>query len=38
VTLKVAFILVFAVFLLASMGVKYLRLIEVDQGSNKADL
>ncbi|MHB1394372.1 MAG: MraY family glycosyltransferase [Clostridia bacterium] len=37
-TLKVAFVLVFAVFLLASMGVKYLGLIEVDQGSNKADL
>ncbi len=38
VTLKVAFVLVFAVFLLASMGAKYLGLIEVDQGSNKADL
>ncbi|HWR61304.1 MAG TPA: MraY family glycosyltransferase, partial [Clostridia bacterium] len=38
VTLKVAFILVFAVFLLASMGAKYLSLIEVGQGSNKADL
>ncbi len=38
VTVKVAFVLVFAVFLLASMGAKYLGLIEVDQGSNKADL
>lgn len=38
VTLKVAFIVVFAVFLLASMGVKYLGLIGVDHGSNKADL
>lgn len=38
VTLKVAFVLVFAVFLLASMGAKYLGLVEVDQGSNKADL
>jgi len=38
VTLKAAFILVFAVFLLASMGAKYLGLIEVGQGSNKADL
>lgn len=38
VTLKVAFVLVFAVFLLASMGAKYLGLAETDQGSNKADL
>ena len=38
VSLKVAFVLVFAVFLLASMGAKHLGLIEVDQGSNKADL
>ncbi|HYE82802.1 MAG TPA: MraY family glycosyltransferase [Clostridia bacterium] len=38
VTLKVAFIVVFAVFLLASMGAKYLGLIGVDHGSNKADL
>lgn len=38
VTLKVAFVLVFAVFLLASMGAKYLGLIEVDRGSHKADL
>lgn len=38
VTLKAAFLLVFAVFLLASMGAKYLGLIEVGQGSNKADL
>jgi UDP-GlcNAc:undecaprenyl-phosphate GlcNAc-1-phosphate transferase len=38
VTLKVAIMLVFAVFLLGSMGVKYLGLIEADQGSNKADL
>jgi len=37
-TLKVAFVLVFAVFLLASMGAKYLSQVEVDQGSNKADL
>ncbi len=37
-TLKVAFVLVFAVFLLASMGAKYLSQAEVDQGSNKADL
>jgi len=36
--LKVAFVLVFAVFLLASMGAKYLSQVEVDQGSNKADL
>jgi len=38
VTLKVAFILVFAVFLLASMGAKYLGLVEGRHGSNKADL
>jgi UDP-GlcNAc:undecaprenyl-phosphate GlcNAc-1-phosphate transferase len=38
VTLKAAFVLVFAVFLLASMGARYLGLIEVGQGSNKADL
>ena len=38
VTLKAAFVLVFAVFLLASMGAKYLGLVEVGQGSNKADL
>lgn len=38
VTLKVAFVVVFAVFLLASMGAKYLGLVEVDHGSNKADL
>ncbi len=38
VTLKVAFVLVFAVFLLVSMGAKYLGLIEADHGSNKADL
>jgi UDP-GlcNAc:undecaprenyl-phosphate GlcNAc-1-phosphate transferase len=38
VTLKAAFALVFVVFLLASMGVKYLGLIEVGHGSNKADL
>ncbi|MGE5676545.1 MAG: MraY family glycosyltransferase [Pseudomonadota bacterium] len=38
VTLKAAFVLVFAVFLLGSMGAKYLGLIEVGQGSNKADL
>jgi len=37
-TLKVAFVLVFAVFLLASMGAKYLSQVEVDRGSNKADL
>ena len=37
-TLKVAFVLVLAVFLLASMGAKYLSQVEVDQGSNKADL
>jgi UDP-GlcNAc:undecaprenyl-phosphate GlcNAc-1-phosphate transferase len=37
-TLKVAFVLVFAVFLLASMGAKYLSQAEVEQGSNKADL
>ncbi len=37
-TLKVAFILVFAIFLLASMGVKYLNLAETRRGSNKADL
>jgi UDP-GlcNAc:undecaprenyl-phosphate GlcNAc-1-phosphate transferase len=38
VTLKAAFVLVFAVFLLASMGAKHLGLTEVGQGSNKADL
>ena len=38
VTLKVAFILVFAVFLSASMGARYLGQIEVDRGSHKADL
>ena len=38
VTLKVAFVLVIAVFLLASMGAKYLSQAEADQGSNKADL
>ncbi|MEA4847699.1 MAG: MraY family glycosyltransferase [Clostridiaceae bacterium] len=38
VTLKVAFVLVIAVFLLASMGAKYLSQVEVDRGSNKADL
>lgn len=38
VTIKAAFVLVFAVFLLASMGAKYLGLVEVGQGSNKADL
>ncbi|MGE5632604.1 MAG: MraY family glycosyltransferase [Caulobacteraceae bacterium] len=38
VTLKVAFVLVFAVFLLASMGVKYLRLIEIERRGKKADL
>jgi len=35
VTLKAAFILVFAVFLLASMGAKYLGLIKTTQESNK---
>jgi UDP-GlcNAc:undecaprenyl-phosphate GlcNAc-1-phosphate transferase len=38
VTLKVAFALVFVVFLLASMGAKYLGLAEVDHGSHKADV
>jgi UDP-GlcNAc:undecaprenyl-phosphate GlcNAc-1-phosphate transferase len=38
VTLKVAFLVVIAVFLLASMGVKYLGLIEVEHRSKKADL
>ncbi|MGI6587159.1 MAG: undecaprenyl/decaprenyl-phosphate alpha-N-acetylglucosaminyl 1-phosphate transferase [Gracilibacteraceae bacterium] len=38
VTLKVAFVMVFAVFLLASMGARYLSQAEMDQGSNKADL
>lgn len=37
VTLKVAFILVFAVFLLVSMGVKYLGLMETGESSNKID-
>lgn len=37
-TWKVAIVLVFVVFLLASMGAKYLGQVEVDQGSNKADL
>lgn len=38
VTFKAALILVFAVFLLASMGVKYLNLIEMDQKSKKVNL
>jgi UDP-GlcNAc:undecaprenyl-phosphate GlcNAc-1-phosphate transferase len=38
VTFKVALILVFAVFLLASMGARYLNLIETDRRSKKADL
>lgn len=38
VTLKVAFVVVFAVFLLASMGAKYLDLTGADQESNKADV
>jgi UDP-GlcNAc:undecaprenyl-phosphate GlcNAc-1-phosphate transferase len=38
VTLKVAFALVFVVFLLASMGAKYLGLAEADHGSHKADV
>ncbi len=38
VTLKVAFIVVLAVFLLASMGAKYLGLTKVDHGSHKADV
>lgn len=37
-TSKLAFALVFVVFLLASMGAKYLGLSEANQGSNKADL
>lgn len=38
VTLKVAVILVFAVFLLVSMGAKYLGLIGAGQSDNKVDL
>lgn len=38
VTLKVAFVLVFVVFLLASLGAKYLGLTEVEHGSHKADV
>jgi len=38
VTLKVAFVLVFVVFLLGSMGAKYLGLIKEDHGSHKANL
>lgn len=38
VTLKAALVLVFLVFLLASMGVKYLSLIEIERRSKKADL
>lgn len=37
-TLKVAIVLVLAVFLLASMGVRYLKLIDAKTGENKADL
>lgn len=36
--LKTAYILVFVVFLLASMGVKYLGLLDAGKGKNKLDV